>query len=465
MSSVIESAAATGQVENNRFREAGRLPLLIADDPGRVLVWGEHGPITAGAFMADVQHVAAQLPARAAAVNLCEDRYAFLVTFCALLVRGQTNLLPASRAPEAIDAARADQPGSYAVGEQARASAPPGYLRVQLRDGTAAPEPVAVPLLDPGQCAVIGYTSGSTGRPTPSAKTWGSFSTSNAANLAMLRAALPWPFHLVATVPPQHMYGMETSVLLPLLGGVSVHGSRPLFPADIAAALAAVPAPRVLATTPVHLRALVASGVPLPPLAGMLSATAPMPAALAARAEERYGAPLLEMFGSTETCVFATRRSALETRWRVYPGVKLRPQPDGTVVDAPQLAAPVTLADLVTLHEDGASFELRGRHADQLEIAGKRASLGALTQRLLAIPGVEDGVVLQLDEADAMGVRRVAALAVAPALDEQQILDALRRAIDPVFLPRPLRRVAALPRNDTGKLPRAAVLALLKAAG
>ena len=96
-----------------------------------------------------------------------------------------------------------------------------------------------------------------------------------------------------------------------------------------------------------------------------------------------------------------------------------------------------------------------------LEIAGKRASLGDLTRRLLAIPGVRDGVVFQLDDRDALGVQRIAAVAVAPGLDEHAILEALRRAIDPLFLPRPLRLVASLPRNETGKLPRAALLELV----
>jgi acyl-coenzyme A synthetase/AMP-(fatty) acid ligase len=79
----------------------------------------------------------------------------------------------------------------------------------------------------------------------------------------------------------------------------------------------------------------------------------------------------------------------------------------------------------------------------------------------LAIPGVEDGVVLQLDTCDVRGVARVAALVVAPTLQESAILAALRESIDPVFLPRPLKRVDALPRSDTGKLPRAALLKLL----
>ena len=71
--------------------------------------------------------------------------------------------------------------------------------------------------------------------------------------------------------------------------------------------------------------------------------------------------------------------------------------------------------------------------------------------------------MFQLDAEDAIGVRRIAALVVAPTMDEHVILHALRQQLDPVFLPRPLRRVAALPRNETGKLPRNALEALLHA--
>jgi len=441
-----------------------RLPLLHPMDADRVVAWRGGKPVNARQFLAHVRMVAARLPA-AAAVNLCEDRYAFLVAFCAVVMRGQTNLLPSSRAPQAVDEVMSAYPGCYALGEVALALAPPRYQQLPPLDALAldmTDAEEAWPLIPEDQIVAIGYTSGSTGTPSANKKTWGSFHASNAGNLAMLHAVVGERFDVVATVPPQHMYGMELSVVMPLLGNVGVHAGRPFFPADVAAALASVPAPRVLVTTPVHLRALVDSGITLPPIAAMVSATAPMPVALASAAEQRFGAPLQEVFGSTETCVFASRRPTVDEDWQLYDGVILHPQPDGTTVDAPQLSAPIGLADIVSLSDGGRRFCLRGRHADMLEIAGKRASLADLTRRLLAIPGVLDGVVVQLDDGDTLGVHRIAALAVAPSLDEHIILDALRTAIDPVFLPRPLRLVAALPRNETGKLPRSALLELLQ---
>lgn len=447
--------------ENYRQDQAATgLPMLAAGQPERTVAWRNGEPVSAAQFLAHVQAIAAQLPHAAAAINLCEDRYAFLVAFCAIALRGQANLLPSSRAPQAVAEVMAAHPGCYAMGELALDTPHYRHLPELLVTPLAAVEHM-VPTIAADQIVAIGYTSGSTGVPKGNPKTWGSFHASNAGNLRMLHAQVGAGFHVVATVPPQHMYGMEMSVLLPLLDEVSVHAGRPFFPADVAAALAEVPAPRVLVTTPVHLRALIESGVSLPPIAAMVSATAPMPVELAQAAEARYGAPLLEVFGSTETCVFASRRAAADEPWMLYDDVQLHPQPDGTQVRAPQLEQPMTLADIVTLHDGGRRFRLCGRHADLLEIAGKRASLGDLTRRLLAIPGVHDGVVFQLDGGDALGVNRLAALAVAPGLDEAVILDALRQAVDPVFLPRPLKLVETLPRNETGKLPRAALLALL----
>ncbi len=444
----------------DRSARARALPLLNLADPGRPLAWRGSRRVDVAGFLADVADVAATLPAARSAINLCEDRYAFLVAFCAIAGRGQTNLLPSARTPQAIAETLAAHPGSYTLGD-AGSGAMQALPPLMSEDAGAA-----VPVIDAEQVVAIGFTSGSTGQPKPNPKRWHALHASEARNVAALADALDLEpgmiANVVATVPPQHMYGIELSVLLPLLGPFAVHGGRPLFPADVAAALADVPEPRLLVTTPVHLRALLADPAPLPKIGAIVSATAPLPPELAAAAEARYGAPLLEMFGSTETCVIAQRRTAIESDWHLYDGLRLRPQPDGTLVDAPYFEQPIVLQDLVELLPEH-RFRLCGRHADLIDIAGKRASLAELTRRVQSLPGVTDAAVLQLDRPDSMGVCRIAALVVAPARSEADLLDELRAIVDPAFLPRPLRKLDALPRNETGKLPRAALLAALDA--
>jgi acyl-coenzyme A synthetase/AMP-(fatty) acid ligase len=409
-----------------------------------------------GQFLALAQSLAATLPDRPAALNLCERRDHFLVAFAAMLIRGQVCLLPPSRVPAVVSEVMDAHPGSYelddAAVEQVRPAQPPPSL--------------SIPAIPHDRVVVIGYTSGSTGRPRPNPKTWGCFAACTALNASRLRATsaalggrlLPW---IVATVPPQHMYGMELSVLMPLLGGMGIHSGRPLYPADIASALADVTAPRILVSTPVHLRALLESGVDVPETSAVVSATAPLPAELARAIERRFGTVLLEYFGSTETCIVASRRTAVEDAWSPYPGVRLQPAHDGTQVDAPWFAAAMVLQDVLEIRSDGA-FTVRGRNADMVEVAGKRASLADLTRRLASIPGVADAVVFQSDDADSTAVRRLAALAVADGMTAAAVLEKLAESVDPAFLPRPLVLVARLPRNEVGKLPREQLLAALK---
>ena len=437
------------------------MPMASGDEARPLLLGAASQACTLGRFSARVRALAAVLPDAPHAINLCESRDAFLVAFCAAAVRGQATLLPPSRAPDTVADIRARYPGTYLIGDAGTAIEPDVRLAHEFAE-LAGP----LPVIDDATVVAIGFTSGSTGVPGANPKTWGSMRASTAQNIEALHDL--WAgdaiASVVATVPPQHMYGMEMSVLLPLLGPVAVHAGRPFFPDDIAAALRDVPAPRLLVTTPVHLRAVVESGVELPPLAAILTATAPLPPELARTAEARFGGEVRELFGSTETCVIARRRTAMEQAWTLYPGVTLVSGAEGTTVERVSLAAPVQLADIVELDADGRRFELRGRQADLLEIAGKRASLGDLGRILQAVPGVRDGVVVQGLQSDASGTRRLVAIVVVePGFADAAIFDAFRTATDPVFVPRRIIRVPRLPRNETGKLPRAALEALLVA--
>jgi acyl-coenzyme A synthetase/AMP-(fatty) acid ligase len=434
---------------------------LLAGSPQRIVAIGTQGPVDQAGFLRQVHAIARRLPAQGPLLNLCDDRYRFLLGFAAALTRGLTTLLPPSRAPGTLAELLRAHPDAGLLGDcgLVETLASESGERFCLRlDGPVPEADGAMPRLAPDLIAAIGFTSGSSGPPQAHPKYWSSFCASTACNDALLAAHVGGGARIVATVPSQHMYGMETAVLLPMRGGVAIHDSRPFFPADVAQCLASIDTPRVLVTTPVHLRALLASGQALPPTAAIVSATAPLSTDLAQAAERAFDTRVIEVFGSTETCVIGHRRTAHETEWTHYDGVQFAPRPDGTGVSIDWLPAPVLLQDVIERQPPN-RFRLAGRASDHLEIAGKRASLIELTRRLLAIPGVEDGVVFQPDQA-AGPVRRVAALVVAPTLEPAQILAALRDTVDPVFLPRPLQRVPALPRNATGKLPLAALLAL-----
>jgi acyl-coenzyme A synthetase/AMP-(fatty) acid ligase len=56
---------------------------------------------------------------------------------------------------------------------------------------------------------------------------------------------------------------------------------------------------------------------------------------------------------------------------------------------------------------------------------------------------------------------RPAALIVAPGRDAADLRRELSALLDAVFVPRPLKVVPALPRNELGKLPRERLLELL----
>ena len=446
-----------GSAGNDRQLQPERDVRALADRMAvtRDLVLTPRGAVSCPELAVLAGTLAVSLPPAPAALNLCERRESFLTGFVALLARGQVCVLPPSRAPAVIEEVMREHPGCYLMHDDL----------VERCRAAAATGPVGIPPIAPERVVLVGYTSGSTGRPKPNPKTWQTFVAAAGFNAARIREAIPaaqsartpW---ILATVPSQHMYGIETAVLLPLLGGMGLHAAHPLFPADIAAALEELPEPRVLVTTPVHLRALLESGIHLPPLAVVVSATAPLSPEVARSVERRYRTALVEFFGSTETCVIASRRTAHEEAWRPYPGVSLRPAAAGTEVDAPWFPAPTMLQDVLEVRADG-TFLVRGRCADMVEVGGKRASLADLTRRLLAVPGVRDGVVFQPDRVDGAPVQRLAALVVAEGLSEAALLEQLAPGMDPVFLPRPLVFVSMLPRNDVGKLPREQLLAAL----
>jgi acyl-coenzyme A synthetase/AMP-(fatty) acid ligase len=253
------------------------------------------------------------------------------------------------------------------------------------------------------------------------------------------------------------MYGFESTLLMAWHSGCALSHAQPFYPADICCALAAVPAPRVLVSSPVHLRAWLEAGLALPEITRVVSATAPLSAQLAQEIETRCDAQLMEIYGSTETGLIATRRPTQTAAWQLLPGIELTAKGDRVHASGAHIETPIAMNDRLESVTDKL-FLLHGRIADLVNIAGKRHSLAGLDHLLNTIPGVVDGAFFMPDESG--HITRLAACVVAPGMDAPHLLAVLREHIDPVFLPRPLLFVDALPRNSTGKLPRAALQAL-----
>ncbi len=437
--------------------ESALQPLTSGHVAGDAFAWTAAGAVTLAQWKADVHALSGRLPPAAYALNLCKGSYAFSVAFAAALVRRQSSLLPASRAPEALSRLAQRYADTVAIVDEAEAGLP--FPSLVVAPAASAAEPFqGVAAVPSEHVAAIVFTSGTTGEPEPHAKTWRSLVAGARSERDALALQSVDRAAIVGTVPPQHMYGLESSLMLAWHCGYAFHGLRPFYPADIAGALAAMPAPRILVTTPLHLRALLGADVELPPVALILSATAPLDIELALAAEARYDVPVREIYGCTESGQIASRRTREGAAWELMRDVRIDSRDDTWFVDGGHVDRRVALADDLRLVDDR-HFELRGRKADVVNIAGKRSSLAFLDQQLLTLPGVEDAAFLMPDE-QAEGTTRLIAFVVAPNLGTASILESLRSRVDPVFLPRPLHRVRQLPRNATGKLPRDALLAL-----
>src|SRR6266550_4269950 len=442
------------------------LPILrgfMADDVVvRVRTDGGLRALSASRFCGACRALAARLPHTQFAINICESPADFVLASCAALLARQTLVLPPVRLARSLVELRAMFPDSYVVADR----------RAQHLDDDGG-QKYAVDAAGPDGCgdaewpppavtgshkAAILFTSGSTGDAEPQVKSWESLVRGAQTFLRSLGPVAPQST-VIGTVAPQHMFGLETTVVLPLQTGAVIAHERPIYPADLADILGAAPGDAWLMTTPLQLRAFHREVKAAPGLVRVISSTMPLPVELAAAVERDWQVPVAEIYGCSEGGMLATRHPTRSIHFVPAAGLEFTIGDDGEAsVEGGQLAGRLALDDRLRwmrTNEDSGirEFGLIGRNGDMVKIAGKRASLTGLTQRLLAVPGVVDGVFFLSREED----QRVAAVAVAPEHTVPSLRIALASAIDPAFLPRPLLLVQTLPRDANGKVSRGAL--------
>ncbi|GMT41525.1 MAG TPA: hypothetical protein ENG90_01815 [Gammaproteobacteria bacterium] len=438
------------------FQAVNQYPLIARNDFDQVWIFTAGDQLTVGEVLFRARTLSQILPDHRYCLLLCEHRINFIIGFLAALWCKQTVLLPPNRSPEVTQSLLSEYPDSGCLtdtDDKVSNAETLLYDYVTATQGSIS----EIPLIDSRQLACLVFTSGSTGKPAANAKFWGDLV--QGVRLLQLRYDFNEEDYLVATVPAQHMYGLETTVLLPMMSPVSVYGGMPFFPEDIRRALSLSSKKATLLSTPLHLRVCVQAGLSWPELRQLISATAPLSREDAGRAEREFGAGLREIYGSTECGAIASRITVDEQRWTLYDDVKLIFDEDCVRVAAPHLPHKPILADRIEALDDE-HFLMYGRTSDMIKIAGKRVSLADLNLRLNSVPGVEDGVFIQT-KVKSEDVSRLCAVIVAPVLSQADVIKALRQQIDPVFLPRAVFKVDTLPRNETGKLPHSEIMKLL----
>ena len=451
-----------------------------------ILFWHPNQPmarVTGAIFLRAAARVAAALPPAASYLNLCRNPCGAAIAVAAALLRGSPCILVTDHSETGIAIVLERFPHAHPMldGQDEHGARFATATVTDPMPGDASGAAPINPMFPLDQIAVIGITSGSTGRPVAHAKSWGALEQRSRAaaqvfGLGVEAGGFQRP--VVASESPTHMYGLETMVLLPLHAATITWCAASFFPADAAANLAdaaqtaaaaqtvaaagggIAPAP-VFITTPLHLGALLEAGTLLPPLHAVISATAPLDAATASRAEALWQAPVLEIFGATEVGSIASRRTAEGDAWTLYPGVTLEER-DGVTEVSAEGAPRTPLSDVLEILPDG-RFRLVSRGSDIIKRGGRRASLAGLTRQLAALDGVRDAAFLMPDPAPTRSATaRPIAFAVAPGRDAATLLAELRTRIEPAFLPRRIILLDRLPRNEIGKLPRDALLALLE---
>src|SRR6478735_8784054 len=90
-------------------------PFTSESDGTRAFAWRNGQPITLNQFKRDVAAVLATMPLQGAMINLCEDRYRFIVAYAAAQCAKQTVLLPSARVEQVVAEVQRAHPASYRI--------------------------------------------------------------------------------------------------------------------------------------------------------------------------------------------------------------------------------------------------------------------------------------------------------------------------------------------------------------
>ena len=414
----------------------------------REVAWRGDQPLMLGAMRRQVQALSLRLAAQPGTHwGLCfDDSYRFCVALLACWYAGKTPVMPGhSRAAllnemqEQLDGVLCDMPLAVSL---------------PLLTWDEAEARGQLPPL-PASSALILFTSGSTGAPRQVVKSL-TVMEQESRWLSALWGEQLQGCRVIASVSHQHLYGLSFRLFLPMTLRLPF-SAQPLFYGEQLAQL-----PRdcryAFISSPAFLSRL-DSTLDAPGCELIVSAGGTLRGLDAEQVWQRFGCPVSEIYGSTETGILAWRQcDRADAPWRSFSGVRLEQvTPERWQVWSPLIAGDNGLAldDRLNMQPDG-GFQLAGRHDRIVKIGDKRISLSEIERRLTDLPEIDDAVALVVTRHDRQAIGVV--LSLTSTLDEaalhqhrQQWKRQLQCWLEPLAMPRYWRIVATIPVTPQSK--------------
>lgn len=302
------------------------------------------------------------------------------------------------------------------------------------------------------------FTSGSTGQPRRVCKPLACLDR-EAALLADQFGEEIQHCRFIASVVPQHLYGLTFRIMLPMALGLPLHATM-LYYAEQLAVLDNQHR-YVFISSPAFLKRI-DTQLPPPSVSLVLSAGGMLPWNDVCHTQAWLGITPNEIYGSTETGVLAWRnRQHDDTPWQCFPDTHFSLLENKWWVTSPLITQPegIPLDDTLSFNPEG-TFTLLGRRGRVVKIEEKRISLSEVERRLLDIEGIVDAAAVPVIRYGRQ------AIGVAVVLDERtrlrwqekqgQPLEIIWRKalipwLEPVAIPRYWRIMDEIPVNSMNK--------------
>ena len=319
--------------------------------------------------------------------------------------------------------------------------------------------------------ALLKFSSGSTAQPKGIALTAANV-LAEIDNITMTLTLGPAD-RILAGVPLFHSYGFDLGVLSTLYAGATLELEDAFVPRRTLGALGGV---TVFLGVPAQYRALLATRLAAVPdlsaVRWLLSCTAPLAPETVSEFMDRFGVPICQHYGSSETGAATTHvpsevRARPASVGRPMAGVRVAVNDDGEVVvssaavargyvlGAPEGQSPLRgggfrTGDIGSIDSDG-FLTIVGRRDAMINVGGLKVAPAEVAATLERHEAVSEAAVLGMP--DGRGEEVVyAVVALSTPADEEELLAFCRDEIAEYKVPRRIEIRDALPRTSAGKV-------------